>query len=186
MAALSPATDFVPSQVVLRPSGIEAKDHWIIFTALEEAVLPPLPPGLRSLSIHDCAHVEEFSLENTPDLEFLRVLNAPALKRLPPLPPTLKWICIGNCPLLESLPSLPPSLESLVCSQCPKIDVLPPLPAALRALVCPGCPLAIPMTPNPLGKMVSLHADPSWIVYTGDDLRDYAAKWEAWRHGQCA
>jgi hypothetical protein len=179
MAALNSVPDFVPSQVIRTP-GIEAKDHWIIFTALEEAVLPPLPPGLRSLSIHDCAHVEEFSLEGAPALEFLRVLNAPALKRLPPLPPTVKWICIANCPLLESLPPLPQSLETLVCSQCRKIEVLPSLPASLRALVCPGCPLVFPMTANPLGKDVSFHTDPAWIVYTGEELKDYTAKWDTW------
>jgi hypothetical protein len=159
---------------------IEAKGRWMILTDLAEAVLPPLPPDLRSLSIHDCAHVEEFSVEAVPNLEFLRVLNAPALRRLPPLPPTLKWLCIVGCPLLESLPPLPPSLESLVCSRCDNITILPLLPASLLSLVCPDCPLTIPMIPNPLNKFPSLHTDPTWITYMGDELRDYAAKWEVW------
>lgn len=166
---------------MVRTPGIEAKDHWIIFTALEEAVLPPLPPGLRSVSIHDCTNIEEFSLEGAPALEFLRVLNAPALKRLPPLPPTLKWLCIVDCPLLESLPPLPSTLLSLSCWRCPKIEVLPPFPPSLRSVCCPGCPLLLPMTHNPLNKNPPPYNDQSFILYLDDEVTDYAAKWEAWR-----
>ena len=154
----------------------------MIVTELEGEALPPLPPGLSSLSLHDCSELREFSLDAAPALEFLRVRNAPLLERLPPLPPTLKWLCIVNCPLLTELPPLPTGLESLVCSTCERLEVLPPLPASLKNLVGAGCPLAVPMEPNPLGLETNYHTDPSWIVYNAAETQDYAQRLEAWRN----
>ena len=174
--------NFAP--VPLASAKVETQDHWMIVTELEGEALPPLPPGLRSLSLHDCADLRDFSLESAPVLEFLRVRNPPNLVRLPSLPPTLKWLCIVNCPLLRELPPLPDGLESLVCSACERLEVLPPLPASLKTLVGAGCPLAVPMGPNPLGLETNYHTDPSWIVYNAAEARDYARRLEAWRLAQ--
>jgi Leucine-rich repeat (LRR) protein len=103
---------------------------WVI--GKQFTTLPPLPDGLRDLTLYDTS-VTSLPERLPPRLKELDCDLSP-ISVMPPLPCTLEVL---NCrqTLLTRLPELPPSLHILKCNESP-ISELPRLPPSLRNLSC--------------------------------------------------
>jgi len=114
--------------------------------------IPPLPAGLKRLTIYHTTINSLPSLPNT--LKYLECTHNRAVLSLPTLPNGLDSL---NCPanLLTILPGLPPSLLYLNCSRN-YISVLPDLPSGLKSLNCLHNSLsALPSLPDSLKSLLT-------------------------------
>jgi hypothetical protein len=109
------------------------------FSGINVATLPPLPAGVRILSVTKC-----FKLQTLPPLPIsltgLVCIDCPMVHSLPPLPVNLTSLHVHGCAVLRTVPRLPAGLVYLTCCKCPSLTTLPTLPPGLRSLCCNKCP----------------------------------------------
>lgn len=117
----------------------------------------PLPPNLRSLSIHSAQLVGLPTLP--PGLTSLDLSDIPTLTSIPALPSGLTWFKVRSCPILGSVPSLPNALRFFWLEQIPGFTAWPSWPDSLRELrlgfmAVPG---ALPPLPDAVELVVLLN-----------------------------